>query len=187
MDGYNLVSEADLELSKALLKEKQYNAAEIAAQEGLEASRNIGDKLLVPRSLAQLAVVEESKGRYRTADGLFREASEIVEAMLATTTSPNAKSSLASSMDSVFLGHFELAATHLDEYRQGVHDHRGRPRTLDRGHFALSRRESGTGAGLINDSREGYLEASTPYSQSWSRREKAAADGATGILSDELV
>ena len=113
VDGYNLVSEADLELSKALLKEKQFNAAEVAAQEGVEASRSIGDKFWVPRLLAQLAVVEEAKGRYRTADGLFREASEIVEAMLATTTSPNAKSSLASSMDSVFLGHFELAATHL--------------------------------------------------------------------------
>lgn len=113
VDGYNLVSEADLELSEALLKERQFNGAEVAAQEGVEASRTIGDKLLVPRSLAQLAVVEEAKGRYRTADGLFREASEIVEAMLATTTSPNAKSSLASSMDSVFVGHFELAATHL--------------------------------------------------------------------------
>jgi CHAT domain-containing protein/tetratricopeptide (TPR) repeat protein len=113
VDGYNLVSEADLELSKTLLKEKQYDAAGVAAQEGLDASRRIGDKILVPRSLAQLAAVEESKGRYRAADALFREASEIVEAMLATTTSPNAKSSLASSMDSVFLGHFELAATHL--------------------------------------------------------------------------
>jgi CHAT domain-containing protein len=113
VDGNNLVSEADLELSKALLKEKQYSSAELTAQESLEASRSIGDKVLVPRSLAQLAVVEESKGRYTTADGLFREATEIVEAMLATTTSPNARSSLASSMDPVFLGHFELAATHL--------------------------------------------------------------------------
>jgi CHAT domain-containing protein/tetratricopeptide (TPR) repeat protein len=118
VDGYNLVSEVDLELSKALLKEKQFNAAGVAAQEGLDASRRIGDKILVPRSLAQLAAVEESKGRYRTADALFREATEIVEAMLATTTSPNAKSSLASSMDSVFLGHFELAATHLGNSRE---------------------------------------------------------------------
>ena len=113
VDGYNLVSEADLELSKALLKERQFNSAEVAAQDGVEASRTIGDKLLVPRSLAQLAEVEGARGRYKTADGLFLEASEIVEAMLATTTSPNAKSSLASSMDSVFVGHFELAAIHL--------------------------------------------------------------------------
>jgi len=115
VDGNNLVSEADLELSKALLKEHRYGEAETAAREGLDASRNIGDKLLVPRSLTQLALVEESKGRYRTADGLFREASEIVEAMLATTPNQYAKSSLASSMDAVFLGHFELAATHLND------------------------------------------------------------------------
>ncbi|HUO28151.1 MAG TPA: hypothetical protein VMU80_02960, partial [Bryobacteraceae bacterium] len=75
----------------------------------------IGDKILVPRSLAQLAIVEESEGRYRTADGLFREASQIVEAILATTNSPNAKSEMASSMESVFLGDFELAAMHLND------------------------------------------------------------------------
>ena len=115
VNGQNLISEADLELSKTLLKEHRYSEAEIAAREGLEASRNNGDKLLVPRSLTQLALVEESKGRYRTADGLFGEASEIVEAMLATTPNQYAKSSLASSMDSVFLGHFELAATHLND------------------------------------------------------------------------
>ena len=115
VDGYNLISEADIELSKELLQDKQYNQAEIAAREGLEAARNIGDKILVPRSLAQLAIVDQSEGRYRTADGLFREAGEIVEAMLATTTSPNAKSEMASSMESVFLGHFELAATHLND------------------------------------------------------------------------
>ena len=118
VDGYNLISEADLQLSKALLKAGQYSEAELAAREGLAASRSIGDKLLVPRSLAQLAVVDAAKGRYRTADALFREASDIVEAILSTTTSPNAKSSLASSMDSVFLGHFELAATHLDNSGQ---------------------------------------------------------------------
>ena len=115
VDGYNLISEADIELSKELLQDKQYNQAEIAAHEGLEAARNIGDKILIPRSLAQLAIVDQSEGRYRTADGLFREAGEIVEAMLATTTSPNAKSEMASSMESVFLGHFELAATHLND------------------------------------------------------------------------
>jgi CHAT domain-containing protein/tetratricopeptide (TPR) repeat protein len=115
VNGQNLISEADLELSKTLLKERRYSEAEIAAREGLEASQKNGDKLLVPRSLTQLALVEESKGRYRTADGLFGEASEIVEAMLATTPNQYAKSSLASSMDSVFLGHFELAATHLND------------------------------------------------------------------------
>ena len=115
VDGYNLISEADIELSKALVQEKQYGKAAIAAREGVDAARNIGDKILVPRSLAQLAVVEESEGRYRTADGLFGEAGQIVEAILATTTSPNAKSAMASSMESVFLGNFELAATHLND------------------------------------------------------------------------
>ena len=61
VDGHNLISQADLELSKVLAKEKRYGEAELAAKESLEASRAIGDKLLVPRSLAQLAAVEESK------------------------------------------------------------------------------------------------------------------------------
>jgi CHAT domain-containing protein/tetratricopeptide (TPR) repeat protein len=115
VDGYNLISEADIELSKELLMEREYAESELAAREALRASRSIGDKLLVPRSLAQIAVVEESRGRYRNADARFLEATEVVEAMLATTTSPNAKSALASSMESVFLGHFELAATHLND------------------------------------------------------------------------
>src|ERR1700681_2545211 len=113
-DGHNLISQADLELSKALAKEKRYGEAESAAKESLEASRAIGDKLLVPRSLAQLAAVEESKGKYQTADHLFNEATDIVEAVLSTTTTANAKSSVAGSMEAIFLGHFELAAMHLN-------------------------------------------------------------------------
>ena len=111
VDGHNLISEADLELSKVLAKEKRYGEAELAAKESVEASRAIGDKLLVPRSLAQLAAVEESRGKYHIADQLFTEATEIVEAILSTTTTANAKSSVAGSMDGIFLGHFELAAT----------------------------------------------------------------------------
>ena len=114
VDGHNLISQADLELSKALAKEKRYGEAELAAKESLEASRAIGDKLLVPRSLAQLAAVEESKGKYQTADHLFNEATDIVEAVLSTTTTANAKSSVAGSMEAIFLGHFELAAMHLN-------------------------------------------------------------------------
>ena len=114
VDGHNLISQADLELSKALAKEKRYGEAESAAKESLEASRAIGDKLLVPRSLAQLAAVEESKGKYQTADHLFNEATDIVEAVLSTTTTANAKSSVAGSMEAIFLGHFELAAMHMN-------------------------------------------------------------------------
>ena len=114
VDGKNLISQADLELSKALAKEKRYGEAELAAKESLEASRAIGDRLLVPRSLAQLAAVEESRGKYQTADQLFNEATNVVEAVLATTTTANAKSAVAGSMDTIFLGHFELAAMHMN-------------------------------------------------------------------------
>jgi CHAT domain-containing protein len=114
VDGHNLISQADLELSRVLAKEKRYGEAELAAMQSLEASRTIGDRLLVPRSLAQLAAVEESRGKYQTADQLFNEATNIVEAVLSTTTTANAKSSVAGSMDAIFLGHFELAAMHLN-------------------------------------------------------------------------
>ncbi len=114
VDGHNLISEADLELSKVLAKEKRYGEAELAAKESVEASRAIGDKFLVPRSLAQLAAVEESRGKYHVADQLFNEATDVVEAILSTTTTANAKSSVAGSMDAIFLGHFELAAMHLN-------------------------------------------------------------------------
>ena len=114
VDGKNLISQADLELSNALAKEKRYVEAELAAKESLEASRAIGDRLLVPRSLAQLAAVEESRGKYQTADQLFNEATDVVEAVLATTTTANAKSAVAGSMDTIFLGHFELAAMHMN-------------------------------------------------------------------------
>ena len=114
VDGHNLISEANLELSKVLAKEKRYGEAELAAKESVEASRAIGDKFLVPRSLAQLAAVEESRGKYHVADQLFNEATDVVEAILSTTTTANAKSSVAGSMDAIFLGHFELAAMHLN-------------------------------------------------------------------------
>ena len=86
LTGITSSVEADLELSKVLAKEKRYGEAELAAKESVEASRAIGDKLLVPRSLAQLAAVEESRGKYQTADQLFNEATDVVEAILSTTT-----------------------------------------------------------------------------------------------------
>ncbi len=55
----------------------------------------------VERSLRfyrQVFGVEESRGRYHIADQLFNEATEIVEAILSTTTTANAKSSVAGSI-----------------------------------------------------------------------------------------
>jgi tetratricopeptide (TPR) repeat protein len=65
VDGHNLISDADLELSKVLAKGKRYGEAELAAKESVEVSRAIGDRFLVPRSLVQLSAVEESRGRYQ--------------------------------------------------------------------------------------------------------------------------
>jgi tetratricopeptide (TPR) repeat protein len=91
VNGYRLVTDANLELSRILLREKRLIEAEKAALGAVAASRKIGDKFLLPRALAQLASVEGSRSRFRDADRLFEEATYIVNGMLANTASANAR------------------------------------------------------------------------------------------------
>jgi len=56
-----------------------FTSVNISAQWTNQADPRVGrsDNLLVPRSLAQLATVEESKGKHHVADHLFNEARQM--------------------------------------------------------------------------------------------------------------
>jgi len=113
VNGYRLVTDSNLELSRILLKEKLPLQSRRAATAAVDASRKTGDRFLLPRALAQLAAVEVSTGRYRYADELYEQATDIVNGMLSNTASANAKSSVVASMDPIFLGYFALEADQL--------------------------------------------------------------------------
>jgi CHAT domain-containing protein/tetratricopeptide (TPR) repeat protein len=113
VNGYRLITDANLDLSGILLRQKRPLEAENAATSAVNASRKTGDRFLLPRALAQLAEVEVSRGRLEYAERLFDQAADIVNGMLANTPSANAKSSVVESMDAIFLGYFELEAGRL--------------------------------------------------------------------------
>jgi len=113
VNGYRLVTDSNLELSRILLKEKLPLQSRKAATAAVNASRKTGDRFLLPSALAQLAAVEVSTGRYRYADELYEQATDIVNGMLSNTASANAKSSVVASMDPIFLGYFGLEADQL--------------------------------------------------------------------------
>ena len=131
VDGYNLISEADIELSKALTKGKQYSEAEVGGPRRPGGRQKIGDKILVPRRLHNSLLSRNRKDSTARQTDLFREATEIVEAMLATTTSPNAKSPWRVRW-SRFPGAFRVGRDAPQRPGQGVHDNRGHTGTLNR-------------------------------------------------------
>jgi tetratricopeptide (TPR) repeat protein len=113
VNGYRLITDANLELSRILLQQKRPLESQKAAAAAVNASRRTGDRFLLPRALAQLAAVAVSRRRFQYAENLFEQATDIVNGMLSNTASANAKSSVVASMDQIFLGYFGLEADHL--------------------------------------------------------------------------
>ncbi|HLG96631.1 MAG TPA: CHAT domain-containing tetratricopeptide repeat protein [Bryobacteraceae bacterium] len=113
VNGYRLITDANLELSRILLQQRRPLESQKAAAAAVNASRRTGDRFLLPRALAQLAAVAVSRRRFQYAENLFEQATDIVNGMLSNTASANAKSSVVASMDQIFLGYFGLEADQL--------------------------------------------------------------------------
>jgi tetratricopeptide (TPR) repeat protein len=85
------------------------DTAEAVAEQAAEATRNTGDPYLIPDRLHTLAVIKAAKGKYQEADRLLTEASDYVDAMLASSPSPRVKASLVPAMGGIFSDHATLA------------------------------------------------------------------------------
>ncbi len=103
-----LIAEIALESARVQRQQKNIPGAERVLREGLSVARSMEEHFLLPRLLAAMADLEGSRRRFTAADALLDEASDILQGLFTTTSSPWAQSRLVSGMDEVFLTRIRL-------------------------------------------------------------------------------
>jgi CHAT domain-containing protein/predicted negative regulator of RcsB-dependent stress response len=97
-----------LERGKLLREANRPGEAERAYREGIAASRSMGERLLLPRLLAQLADVQLSRGQRAEASEVLQEADDILEGLLTNASSPWVRGRILGSMDAVVSARIRL-------------------------------------------------------------------------------
>lgn len=103
-----LIAEIALESARVQRQQKDIAGAERVLQEGIGVARGIEERFLLPRLLAATAELEASRRRFTAAAGLLDEASDILQGLFTSTSSPWLQSRLVSGMDEVFLARIRL-------------------------------------------------------------------------------
>lgn len=97
-----LIAEIALESARVQRQQKDIAGAELVLREGIGVARGIEERFLLPRLLAATAELEASRRRFNAAAGLLDEASDIMQGLFTSTSSPWVQSRLVSGMDEVF-------------------------------------------------------------------------------------
>ncbi|HWI17207.1 MAG TPA: CHAT domain-containing protein [Vicinamibacterales bacterium] len=106
--GNRILATIGLERGRLLREADRPNDAERAYREGIAASRSMGERLLLPRLLAQLADLQLSRGRRAEASELLQEADDILEGLLTNASSPWVRGRILGSMDAVVSARIRL-------------------------------------------------------------------------------
>ena len=110
-----LLGDAMFKLTNLYQQAGDLPRAEHCVAQGINAVRQVEMPYQLPHYLGVEAELKESMGRFREADDLFSEASDLVEGMLLTVSSSTDESSLIGMMSEIYVGHFRLAATFLKD------------------------------------------------------------------------
>ncbi len=84
------------------------NDADRTLREAIDIARAMQERLLLPRLLAELAELRASQGHNSEASSLLEEASDLMEGLFTTASSPWVQSRLVSGMNDVFLARIRL-------------------------------------------------------------------------------
>jgi CHAT domain-containing protein len=103
-----------LERARILRQGKRTAEAESVLREGITSSRSMGERLLLPRLLAQLADLQLSRGRRGEASELLEEAEDILEGLLTNASSPWVRGRILGSMDEVVSARLRLEGEGFD-------------------------------------------------------------------------
>jgi len=103
-----------LERARILSQGKRTAEAESVLREGITSSRSMGERLLLPRLLAQLADLQLSRGRRAEASELLEEADDILEGLLTNASSPWVRGRILGSMDEVVSARIRLEGEGVD-------------------------------------------------------------------------
>src|SRR5690606_33938178 len=106
--GNRILASVGLERGRLLREANRPGDAERAYREGIDASRSMGERLLLPRLLAQLADLQLSRGRRAEASELLQEADDILEGLLTNASSPWVRGRILGSMDPVVSARIRL-------------------------------------------------------------------------------
>lgn len=112
--GNRILATIGLERGRLLREADRPGEAERAYREGIVASRAMGERLLLPRLLAQLADLQLSRGRRTEASELLQEADDILEGLLTNASSPWVRGRILGSMDAVVSARIRLEGEGAD-------------------------------------------------------------------------
>lgn len=106
--GYRLIAEAQLELARMYRTAEHLGDAVQCLEEGEEQARKLNDPLLLPKLLGEHADLLLAQGSAEEARDKLEEATDILESVLARTSSPWLKSRIFGVMDQVFTARLDL-------------------------------------------------------------------------------
>jgi len=106
--GNRILATIGLERGRLLREANRPADADQAYREGIAASRRMGERLLLPRLLGQLADLQLSRGRRSEAADLLQEADDLLEGLLTNASSPWVRGRILGSMDAVVAARIRL-------------------------------------------------------------------------------
>jgi tetratricopeptide (TPR) repeat protein len=107
---YRIAYETLFDLATIYRDEGRLADAQERLEDAIDASRKVRDGYYLPKNLEALAELKAQTGELNQAHALYEQAEDVVDGMLANTPGPYTESSLLSSMSSIYLGDFTLAA-----------------------------------------------------------------------------
>jgi CHAT domain-containing protein len=106
--GHRIVAEVALEAARIQRQRGSMPAAERSLQDGIQASRAMEERLLLPKLLGEQADLRSHQRRYGDAAALLDEAADLLDGLFTSASSPWVQSRLVSGMDEVFLARIHL-------------------------------------------------------------------------------
>jgi len=109
-DFYRTEAQSMIDLAGLYRDVGDLKSAEERATLGVEASIRVGDRYYLPRDLTALAELKAQRGATAQAEALYKNAEDVIDAMLVNLHEAYWSSSLAGAMSDTYLRHFELEA-----------------------------------------------------------------------------
>ena len=105
-----IAAQSTFTLAQCLETKGDLEGARTAISTSIQRSREAGDRMTLPATLAEAARINLAMGRLAVADEYFDEASEIADGIIASVANLTGKDEFISSVDRLYLDHFRFHA-----------------------------------------------------------------------------
>jgi tetratricopeptide (TPR) repeat protein len=103
-----LAAQSTFTLAKCLESKGELKEAATAINASVQRSRQAGDRIMLPETLAEAARIQTALGHSSLADRYFDEASEIASGVLGSVANLTGKDEFINSLDRLYLDHFRF-------------------------------------------------------------------------------